>query len=73
MRFQSPLVYFISFLELIFVLNSHKDTSLSTIELINSYLETMSNHIYFCEIVYFRTFLKQKNVDLANVIGIKPY
>ena len=54
--------YFIS--ELIFVLNRHKDTSLSTTEFIISNLETiyvkLSKHIYFCEIVYFRTFLKTK-------------
>ena len=30
----------------------------------------LSKHIYFCEIVNFKTFLKTKeNVDLAKVIG----
>ena len=34
--------------ELIFVLNRHKDTSLSTIEFIGSYLETTS----YCQIIF---------------------
>ena len=64
--------------ELIFVLNRHKDTSLSTIELIGSYKETMPYcqciFTYFCEIVYVRTFLKtKKNVNLAKVIDSKPH
>ena len=42
--------YFIS--ELIFVLNKHKDTSLSTIEFIGSNLENMSN----CQSIF--TFVK---------------
>ena len=34
----------------------------------------LSKHIYFCEIVYFKTLLKtKKNVDLAKVIGFKPH
>ena len=52
--------YFIP--ELVFVLNRHKDTSLSTLQFISSYEETvkLSKHIFFCEIVYFRTFFKKK-------------
>ena len=52
--------YFIP--ELIFVLNRRKDTSLSTIEyrfLLRDYA-ILSKHIYFCEIVYFRFFLKKQ-------------
>ena len=57
--------YFIS--ESTFVLNRHKDTSLSTIEFICSYQETMSNcQSILCEIVYFRTFFK--NVDFPILI-----
>ena len=44
--------YFISFSELILVLNRHADTILSTIELIGSYKETMSN----CQSIF--TFVK---------------
>ena len=62
--------YFIP--ELIFVLNRHKDTRIYRF-LLRDYVK-LSKHIYFCEIVYFKTFLKNKtkeNVDLAKVIGFK--
>ena len=53
--------YFIP--ELIFVLNRHKYICLSTVEFIASLLRDyviLSKHIYFCEIVYVSTFLKEK-------------
>ena len=68
--------YFIS--ELIFVLNKHKDTSLSDIEsvLIKRYVK-LSKHIYFCDKVhvYFRTFYNHNKycTDLANVICFKSH
>ena len=56
--------------ELIFVLNRHKDTSLSTIELIGSYKETMPNcqsiFTYFCEIVKsVKTSLNDEVINLS--------
>ena len=53
--------------KLIFVLNKHKDTCLSTIEFIRSWKETMSNCqsiFIFCEIVYFKKNLKLKKMSI---------
>ena len=57
------------------MLNRHADTSLSAIELISSYRETMSNcQSIFTFVKWFilELFLKTKNVNLAKVIGFKP-